>query len=101
MAGQMSNMMTTVGQNVQQPFMTPPPPPMSAYHVAINGQNAGPFNMTQLQQMVASGQLMNTTHVWKQGMADWDLAGNIQELGSLFMVPPPPPPPTSSTAQES
>jgi hypothetical protein len=51
--------------------------------------------------MVASGQLMNTTHVWKQGMADWDLAGNIQELGSLFMVPPPPPPPTSSTAQES
>ena len=48
-----------------------------------------------IQQMVQNGQLTQNTHVWKQGMTAWDLAGNVQELSSLFAsVPPPPPPPT-------
>ena len=45
-------------------------------------------------QMAQGGQLTKDTHVWKQGMANWELAGNVQELNSLFgAVPPPPPPP--------
>ena len=48
-----------------------------------------------IQQMVQNGQLTQNTHVWKQGMTAWDLAGNVQELSSLFAsVPPPPTPPT-------
>jgi len=44
--------------------------------------------------MVQSGQIIKDTHVWKQGMANWEIAGNVQELSSLFgEVPPPPPPP--------
>ena len=43
-------------------------------------------------QMVQNGQLTQNTHVWKQGMGAWELAGNVQELSSLFASVPPPPP---------
>jgi membrane protease subunit (stomatin/prohibitin family) len=94
MGNQMAGMMNNMGQNMQQQQNTPPPPPTIAYSVSVNGQTAGPFNLQQLQQMVQNGQLTQNTHVWKQGMADWEIAGNVQELANLFgAVPPPPPPP--------
>ena len=94
MGSQMAGMMNSMGQNMQQKQNTPPPPPTIAYSVSVNGQTAGPFTLQQLQQMVQNSQLTQNTHVWKQGMADWEVAGNVQELASLFgAVPPPPPPP--------
>jgi membrane protease subunit (stomatin/prohibitin family) len=94
MGNQMAGMMNQMGQNMNQQMNTPPPPPLIQYNVSVNGQTAGPFNWQQLQQMAQSGQLNRNTHVWKQGMSSWELAGNVQELSSLFgAVPPPPPPP--------
>lgn len=94
MGNQMAGMMNQMGQNMNQQLNTPPPPPQIQYSVSVNGQTAGPFNWQQLQQMVQNGQLTKNTHVWKQGMAGWDIAGNVQELANLFgAVPPPPPPP--------
>ena len=93
MGGQMANMMNQMGQNMQQQQNTPPPPPQIQYSISINGQTSGPYNWQQLQQMVQNGQLTQNSHVWKQGMAGWELAGNVQELSSLFASIPPPPPP--------
>jgi membrane protease subunit (stomatin/prohibitin family) len=94
MGNQMAGMMNNMGQHMNQQQNTPPPPPTIAYSVSVNGQTAGPFNLQQLQQMVQNGQLTKNTHVWKQGMAGWEIAGNVQELSNLFgAVPPPPPPP--------
>jgi membrane protease subunit (stomatin/prohibitin family) len=94
MGNQMAGMMNSMGQNMQNQQNTPPPPPTIAYSVSVNGQAAGPFHLQQLQQMVQNGQLTPNTHVWKQGMSAWELAGNVQELATLFgAVPPPPPPP--------
>jgi membrane protease subunit (stomatin/prohibitin family) len=94
MGNQMAGMMNSMGQNMQNQQNTPPPPPTIAYSVSVNGQTAGPFHLQQLQQMVQNGQLTPNTHVWKQGMSAWELAGNVQELATLFgAVPPPPPPP--------
>jgi membrane protease subunit (stomatin/prohibitin family) len=91
MAGMMGNMMS--GMNQQQ--NTPPPAPSVSYMVANNGQQAGPFTLDQLKQFVASGEFTKQTHVWKQGMDNWQQAGDVQELASVFMgSPPPPPPPT-------
>ena len=92
MGNQMAGMMNNMGQNMQNQQNTPPPPPTIAYSVSVNGQTAGPFNLQQLQQMVQNGQLTPNTHVWKQGMAVWEIAGNVQELSNLFGVVPPPPP---------
>ena len=94
MGNQMAGMMNNMGQNMNQQQNTPPPPPQIQYSVSVNGQTAGPFNWQQLQQMIQNGQLQKNTYVWKQGMAGWEIAGNVQELASLFgAVPPPPPPP--------
>ncbi len=92
MGNQMAGMMNNMGQNMNQQQNTPPPPPIISYSVSVNGQTAGPFNFQQLQQMVQNGQLSQNTHVWKQGMANWEIAGNIQELSNLFGSVPPPPP---------
>lgn len=99
MGQQMAGMMNTMGQNMQGAMNTPPPIPNVQYHISVNGSQAGPFNMQQLIQMVQNGQLTPQTYVWKQGMANWEIAGNVQELASLFAPPapgsmPPPPPPT-------
>lgn len=99
MGQQMAGMMNNMGQNMQQAMNTPPPMPNVQYHVSIDGAQAGPFNMQQLAQMAQNGQLTKQTYVWKQGMANWEFAGNVPELASLFAPPvsgsmPPPPPPT-------
>ena len=92
MGNQMAGMMNNMGQNMQQQQNTPPPPPTISYSVSVNGQTAGPFNLEQLQQMVQNGQLTKNTHIWKQGMAAWEIAANVEELVNLFGAVPPPPP---------
>lgn len=102
MGQQMAGMMNNMGQSMNQSLNTPPPMPQAQYTLNINGQNMGPFNIQQLQQLVQQGQLTAQTYVWKQGMAAWELAGNVQELASLFnMTPTPPPPPTSNVPPTS
>ena len=64
--------------------------PQVSYMVGVNGQQAGPFDWNQLQQLVSQGQLTQQTYVWKQGKANWDFAGNVQELQPLFMNAAPP-----------
>ena len=95
MGQQMAGMMSQMGQAVQGGMNTPPPIPTVQYFTAVNGQQAGPFTIQQLQQLVRNGQLTKQTYVWKQGMANWDFAENVQEVAALFATstPPPPPPP--------
>lgn len=93
MGGQMAGMMNTMGQQIQSAMQAPPPMPNVQYMIAVNGQQSGPFGMQQLQQLVQTGQLTPQTYVWKQGMVQWDFAGNVQELSSLFAPACPPPVP--------
>lgn len=98
MGNQMAGMMNQMGANMnsQTPPNTqmPPTPPSIQYFVAVNGQQSGPFNMQQLHQLVMNGQLQANSFVWKQGMQNWEEAGKLLELQTLFgAVPPPPPPP--------
>ena len=89
-AGAMNNMMGGINQPVQTGAV-PPPIPTVTYHVAINGQAAGPFDMATLQQMAVNGQLTAASLVWKSGMAQWADARSVAELQGLF--PPVPPVP--------
>ncbi|MBP3298268.1 MAG: SPFH domain-containing protein [Muribaculaceae bacterium] len=135
MAGMMNNMGQQMTAGMQsmvpgagmagngfQQGMTPPPMPgmpgmpqqpqapnpSTLYMLSVNGQQAGPFNYMQLQQLQMSGQLTAQTYVWTQGMPAWQPAGQCPELMGLFvqaapaqpqqpqqapMMPPPPPMP--------
>lgn len=92
MGGMMNNMLGNMNANINS--NNPPPPPVTTYHVSLNGQQLGQFSLEQLKQSVQSGQFTKNHHVWKEGMPAWELAGNVAELAGLFAsVPPPPPPP--------
>ena len=75
--------------------MPPPLPAAVAFHVAINGQQAGPFDMGTLQGQAGSGALKRDSLVWKAGMAQWAKAGEVPELAALFVSMPPPLPPAA------
>ena len=70
--------------------MPPPPPPVLAYFVAVSGQQTGPFDIMALSQMVKSGSFNKESLVWKQGMAGWSAAGQMQDLSQVFNSVPPP-----------
>ena len=92
-AGTMNGMMSGVNQ---QPATstTPPPIPTVLYHVAVNGQPAGPYDMNTLSQMARNGQLTASTLVWTNGMAAWSRVDEINELKGLLQTVIPPIPPT-------
>ena len=90
-AGIMNNSMA--GANQAAPSgATPPPIPIVAYHIAVNGQATGPYDLNMLRQMATAGQLNADSLVWKNGMSEWAKAGTIDELKSIFVVMPPIPP---------
>ncbi len=98
MANQMGQAMSNPQQaqpQPQAPGQAPPPLPNQAtqFHVALNGQQAGPFSTGTLRSYVQSGQLTPDTLVWTQGMTGWTAAGQVDQLKNLFGATPPPLPP--------
>jgi len=92
-------MANQMGQAMAQPTRAlgnsgaeaPPPLPGASvqYFVAINGQQAGPFDVASLPPRVGSGQVTPATLVWKPGMTAWTPAAQVPELASLFANKPP------------
>lgn len=68
----------------------PPLPNAAAWFVGVNGQQAGPFDLSALSAKAASGELTRDSLVWKQGMAGWVAAGTVGELSGVFGAVPPP-----------
>ncbi|MCB1044147.1 MAG: SPFH domain-containing protein [Acidobacteria bacterium] len=93
-------MANQMGQAIQQPAPAPAaaaPPPLpqaKSYHIGVNNQQLGPFDMNALAQHVANGTLTRETLVWTSGMANWTKASEVADLASLFGSTPPPLPPS-------
>ena len=89
---------TGMGAGIMPGMAVPAGTPVSGkvYNVAVNGAATGPYTVTQLQQMISTGQFNSATMVWAEGMAGWMAARTVPELAYLFgasgAVPPVPPP---------
>lgn len=77
------NNMGQMGGAPQMPGMGTAVPQVQ-YYIGINGQQYGPCDWNKLQQLVQQGQLTQQSYVWKNGMAQWEFAGNVAELAPLF-----------------
>ena len=77
------NNMGQMGGAPQMPGMGAAVPQVQ-YYIGINGQQYGPCDWNKLQQLVQQGQLTQQSYVWKNGMAQWEFAGNVTELAPLF-----------------
>lgn len=68
----------------------PPIPGTVRFHVALNGQPAGPFDAAAIDAKIRDGSVTRSTLVWKPGMAQWAAAESVEELKPLFAAAPPP-----------
>jgi membrane protease subunit (stomatin/prohibitin family) len=74
---------------------SPPPLPggSASFFVAVEGKQAGPFDLTTLAAKARDGSLTRGSLVWKQGLGNWVTAETVPELQPLFAAAPPPLPP--------
>jgi membrane protease subunit (stomatin/prohibitin family) len=93
-------MANKMGQTFSQPSTTNPttatPPPLpkqTQYFIALNGQQAGPFDLTHLAEQINTGAVRRTTLIWSQELVNWTKADEVAELASYFVSKPPPLPP--------
>lgn len=75
------------------PPMPPPLPQQAPFFAAIDGAQAGPFDVAALTTLIAQGRVNRDTLVWRTGMAAWSKAGEQTELAGAFAQVPPPLPP--------
>lgn len=71
------------------PGAMPPPimqQPQYQYHIAINGQNFGPYPHASVLDMLRNQQINTATMVWREGLANWIALSQCPELAIL---PPP------------
>ncbi|RAJ79173.1 membrane protease subunit (stomatin/prohibitin family) [Chitinophaga dinghuensis] len=79
------------GAAAPTPGAVPPPLPAAvAFYVAVDGKQSGPFELDQLRQLAAAGQLKGDTLVWKAGMAAWSAASTVPEMAPVLATVPPP-----------
>lgn len=71
---------------------TPPPIPTVQFFVAIDGKQAGPFDIASLKAMYNEGNFTEDSLVWKEGMKNWEKAGMVKELKEIFSTSPSVPP---------
>ncbi len=70
----------------------PPPLPTASWHVAQGQESSGPHTQAELKAMLKNGQLQASTLVWQAGMDNWQAAGEVADLHTLFAAPLQPPP---------
>lgn len=90
MANRMNDQLSTSGN------ASPPPVPGSVtavYHLVVDGTARGPYSIDLLKQQQANGSLSEETLVWTQGMEEWQPAGSVAALSSLWSAPGGTPPP--------
>lgn len=59
----------------------------SAYFLHMDGKQEGPFPLATVQEKISSGAVSASTPIWRDGLAEWQVAGELPEFRSLF--PPP------------
>lgn len=90
MANQMAGTMGQAMGPTAAAQPTPPPIPQEqTFFVVMNGAQAGPFTIAQIQAGFQNGQVDGQSQVWSAGMAGWTAATTVPALAGIFAVPPP------------
>lgn len=96
-AGAMSGVMQKLSPSKEDEAendSTPPPIPKIQYHVALNGNAEGPYDMSTIELMIKDGKINDSTLVWKEGLEDWVKAEDEEAIATLILAntqqsPPP------------
>jgi len=92
-AQQMVNSMNHAMQNAYVPGAQSPMLQQRlahSYHVILDGKPAGPFTEQEVSRLISDGKITKGTHVWRPGMARWELAEQVPDVLRLVALAPPP-----------
>ena len=83
-----STMMNMVARAMQQSAQPTQPKQRrgAETYVAVNGQQAGPFTKTELEQLVRNGTLTPSTYVWTPAYTQWVAAESVPHINALFLL---------------
>ena len=70
------------------------------WHVAVGGQQQGPYSREEVLAHIAAGRLGADAHVYGPGTQEWELIGSRPEFRAALPVGAPPPPPAAAGAHE-
>ena len=91
-AQQMVGMMNQYMQSMYVPgsiqSMTRPMPQI--YYVAIDGQQVGPLDDSELSQLIIQKRVNKDTLAWLPGMPSWKPIGQVPTIIRLVALTPPP-----------
>lgn len=92
MAQQMINMMNQSMKSMYIPGSTQsmPQPITSMYYVAIDGQQIGPLNESELMGLIRDKKVSKDTLAWMPGMATWLPVEKVPVILKLIALTPPP-----------
>ncbi len=91
-----AGMMDGVSANLAPPAFQPASPAAttSSYFLHVNGKQEGPFPLATLREKISSGDISAGTPIWRDGLGQWTVAGELPELRSMFPPPFAPAPPS-------
>ena len=92
MAQQMVGMMNQYMQQMYVPgsIQSMPKPMPQMYYVAINGQQVGPLNESELSRLISQKQVNKDSLAWMPGMAAWQPIEQIPAILKIVALTPPP-----------
>lgn len=92
MAQQMVGMMNQYMQQMYVPgsIQSMPRPISQIYYVAIDGQQVGPLNESELSHLIMQKKVNKDTLAWIPGMAAWQPIEQIPAILKIVALTPPP-----------
>lgn len=94
--GVAQQMVKSMNHALANTYIPGPMNPMGAqrmpntFFIVLDGKVAGPFSEEQMSLMITEGKVTKTSHVWKPGMAKWELTENVPDVLKLVALCPPP-----------
>ena len=92
MARQMVGIMNQSMQQMYVPgsIQSMPSSIAQTYFVAINGQQVGPLNDSELSQLISQKKVTKDTLAWMPGMTGWTPIEQVPAILKLVALTPPP-----------
>ena len=66
----------------------PPPIPQSDWFYVAAGERRGPVGFAALRELAASGAMIGSTLVWKNGMKEWTQASAVGDIAAMLKDSP-------------
>lgn len=63
---------------------------MAQWYYSKGGEQKGPVEQPELQRLLSTGEVKPTDLVWRDGLANWQAASQVPELGAVASAQPQP-----------